>query len=240
MLILNFSFLFFNLVQNGNAAASLSVAEQYVSAFSNLAKQSNTVLLPTNTGDISGMVSQVCICAQFCVWRLVCTAPRHDINTSEFVPSPLRLWVFMVRWQRQAQNYHQNRRRRRKRSLWMSQHFLKNRGLSERTRTRWTRWSIFQFSVMSRHRCVINRQKPSPDRTQRKYHQHYKVLLWNPSEMKITSFFFWQFDWSCLIVVWVTNTSLQPNVLPLVTGMSAKTWMQPLLPITSILVCIAT
>ncbi|XP_061590398.1 stomatin-like protein 2, mitochondrial [Cololabis saira] len=44
--------------QNGDAAASLSVAEQYVSAFSNLAKQSNTILLPTNTGDISGMVSQ--------------------------------------------------------------------------------------------------------------------------------------------------------------------------------------
>lgn len=46
-------------VQNGNAAASLTVAEQYVSAFSNLAKESNTILLPTNTGDISGMVSQV-------------------------------------------------------------------------------------------------------------------------------------------------------------------------------------
>ncbi|XP_054479963.1 stomatin-like protein 2, mitochondrial [Anoplopoma fimbria] len=44
--------------QNGNAAASLSVAEQYVSAFSNLAKECNTVLLPSNTGDVSGMVAQ--------------------------------------------------------------------------------------------------------------------------------------------------------------------------------------
>uniref|UniRef100_A0A8C2ZJ33 Stomatin-like protein 2, mitochondrial n=1 Tax=Cyclopterus lumpus TaxID=8103 RepID=A0A8C2ZJ33_CYCLU len=44
--------------QNGSAAASLSVAEQYVSAFSNLAKESNTVLLPSNTGDVSGMVTQ--------------------------------------------------------------------------------------------------------------------------------------------------------------------------------------
>ncbi|KAM4635738.1 stomatin-like protein 2, mitochondrial [Polymixia lowei] len=44
--------------QNGNAAASLSVAEQYVSAFSKLAKETNTVLLPSNTGDISGMVTQ--------------------------------------------------------------------------------------------------------------------------------------------------------------------------------------
>merc|ERR1719357_2193584 len=44
--------------QNGNAAASLSVAEQYVSAFSNLAKESNTILLPSNTGNISSMVTQ--------------------------------------------------------------------------------------------------------------------------------------------------------------------------------------
>ncbi|XP_049594044.1 stomatin-like protein 2, mitochondrial [Syngnathus scovelli] len=44
--------------QNGNAAASLSVAEQYVSAFSKLAKESNTVLLPSNAGDISSMVTQ--------------------------------------------------------------------------------------------------------------------------------------------------------------------------------------
>ncbi|XP_028828782.1 stomatin-like protein 2, mitochondrial [Denticeps clupeoides] len=44
--------------QNGNAAASLSVAEQYVAAFSNLAKESNTIILPSNTGDISSMVTQ--------------------------------------------------------------------------------------------------------------------------------------------------------------------------------------
>ncbi|KAG7249397.1 hypothetical protein CRUP_031602, partial [Coryphaenoides rupestris] len=44
--------------QNGGAAASLSVAEQYVSAFANLAKESNTLLLPSNTSDITGMVTQ--------------------------------------------------------------------------------------------------------------------------------------------------------------------------------------
>ncbi|GAA6069044.1 stomatin-like protein 2, mitochondrial [Tachysurus ichikawai] len=44
--------------KNGNSAASLSVAEQYVSAFSNLAKHSNTVILPSNTGDVSSMVTQ--------------------------------------------------------------------------------------------------------------------------------------------------------------------------------------
>ncbi|XP_078252606.1 stomatin-like protein 2, mitochondrial isoform X2 [Rhinoraja longicauda] len=44
--------------QYGGQAASLSVAEQYVSAFNNLAKQSNTILLPANTGDVTSMVSQ--------------------------------------------------------------------------------------------------------------------------------------------------------------------------------------
>ncbi|XP_057269638.1 stomatin-like protein 2, mitochondrial [Pezoporus wallicus] len=44
--------------QHGSAAASLSVAEQYVNAFSNLAKDSNTLLLPSNTGDVTNMVAQ--------------------------------------------------------------------------------------------------------------------------------------------------------------------------------------
>ncbi|XP_006143268.1 stomatin-like protein 2, mitochondrial isoform X2 [Tupaia chinensis] len=43
---------------NGDAAASLTVAEQYVSAFSKLAKDSNTILLPSNPGDITSMVAQ--------------------------------------------------------------------------------------------------------------------------------------------------------------------------------------
>ncbi|XP_044513212.1 stomatin-like protein 2, mitochondrial isoform X3 [Gracilinanus agilis] len=43
---------------NGDAAASLSVAEQYVSAFSKLAKDSNTILLPSNPGDVTSMVAQ--------------------------------------------------------------------------------------------------------------------------------------------------------------------------------------
>jgi len=37
----------------------MTVAEQYIAAFSNLAKETNTVLLPANSGDVSGMVSQV-------------------------------------------------------------------------------------------------------------------------------------------------------------------------------------
>ncbi|XP_053159364.1 stomatin-like protein 2, mitochondrial isoform X1 [Hemicordylus capensis] len=44
--------------QNGSAAASFSVAEQYVGAFSKLAKEANTILLPSNTGDVPNMVAQ--------------------------------------------------------------------------------------------------------------------------------------------------------------------------------------
>lgn len=46
------------LEKSGNQAAALSIAEQYVQAFSNLAKTNNTVILPSNTGDIAGMVAQ--------------------------------------------------------------------------------------------------------------------------------------------------------------------------------------
>jgi len=44
--------------QKGASAASLAVAENYVNAFGNLAKTSNTLLLPANVGDVTGMVSQ--------------------------------------------------------------------------------------------------------------------------------------------------------------------------------------
>merc|ERR1712226_206156 len=44
--------------ENGHNAVSVTVAEKYIGAFSNLAKEGNTVLLPTNTGDMSGMVAQ--------------------------------------------------------------------------------------------------------------------------------------------------------------------------------------
>jgi len=43
---------------NGDSAASFAVAEQYVAAFSNIAKTGNTVLLPNNTGDVASMVTQ--------------------------------------------------------------------------------------------------------------------------------------------------------------------------------------
>ncbi|XP_066252274.1 stomatin-like protein 2, mitochondrial [Euwallacea similis] len=44
--------------ERGSNAASLSIAEQYVRAFDNLAKTSNTLILPANAGDISTLVTQ--------------------------------------------------------------------------------------------------------------------------------------------------------------------------------------
>ena len=44
--------------ERGSNAASLAVAENYVNAFGNLAKSSNTLLLPSNVGDVSSMVTQ--------------------------------------------------------------------------------------------------------------------------------------------------------------------------------------
>lgn len=44
--------------EKGASAANLAVAENYVKAFGNLAKSSNTLMLPSNVGDIPSMVTQ--------------------------------------------------------------------------------------------------------------------------------------------------------------------------------------
>ena len=43
--------------EGGEMAANLRVAEQYVKEFGKLAKESNTMLIPTNMGDMAGMVA---------------------------------------------------------------------------------------------------------------------------------------------------------------------------------------
>ena len=45
--------------QGGNTAINLKVAEQYIEAFSNLAKTNNTLIVPSNLSDVSGMVGSV-------------------------------------------------------------------------------------------------------------------------------------------------------------------------------------
>merc|ERR1712151_80122 len=46
------------LSQGGQNAMRLKVAEQYVSAFSSIAKTGNTVVVPANVGDAGSMVAQ--------------------------------------------------------------------------------------------------------------------------------------------------------------------------------------
>lgn len=43
---------------NGENAAAFAIAENYINAFGKLAKTTNTLILPSNTGDVSSMVAQ--------------------------------------------------------------------------------------------------------------------------------------------------------------------------------------
>lgn len=44
--------------ENGDSAVNMMVAEKYIQAFEKLAKEGNTILLPSNSGDVSSMVGQ--------------------------------------------------------------------------------------------------------------------------------------------------------------------------------------
>ncbi len=46
------------IVKGGKDAAALVVAEQYVKAFGEIAKETNTVVVPANAADASAMVAQ--------------------------------------------------------------------------------------------------------------------------------------------------------------------------------------
>jgi hypothetical protein len=43
--------------KGGLEAANLKVAQQYIDAFANLAKASNTLILPASAGDVAGFVA---------------------------------------------------------------------------------------------------------------------------------------------------------------------------------------
>lgn len=45
-------------LQEGKNAASLFIAEEYVHAFNKLARTSNTLILPSNVGDVTSLVGQ--------------------------------------------------------------------------------------------------------------------------------------------------------------------------------------
>lgn len=67
--------------QNGKNAASLTLAEQYISAFKHLAKTNNTLILPANTGDISSLVAQA-----LSVYNTVSSQnlDSHAVNANDF------------------------------------------------------------------------------------------------------------------------------------------------------------
>ena len=41
----------------GASAVNLKVAEEYIAQFGNLAKATNTVILPANVGDVAGLIA---------------------------------------------------------------------------------------------------------------------------------------------------------------------------------------
>lgn len=57
----------------GKDAGSLVVAEQYVTAFQHLAKQTNTLLLPSDVGNVPGMVSQVRLAFMLSCMHIFCS-----------------------------------------------------------------------------------------------------------------------------------------------------------------------
>ena len=67
-------------VKDGKNAASLFVAEQYVTAFKNLARTNNTLILPSNVGDISSLVGQA-----LAIYKTV--ANSNDLGKDEDVLS---------------------------------------------------------------------------------------------------------------------------------------------------------
>lgn len=62
----------------GNRAASLSIAEQYVQAFNKLAKTNNTLILPSNVGDVSNLVGQA-----MSIYSKVSEAQQHNSFVSK-------------------------------------------------------------------------------------------------------------------------------------------------------------
>ncbi|XP_039278170.1 stomatin-like protein 2, mitochondrial [Nilaparvata lugens] len=63
--------------KDGKHAASLTIAEKYVEAFQNLAKTSNTLILPNNAADVTNVVSQA-----FAIYRTLVNKQEQESQTS--------------------------------------------------------------------------------------------------------------------------------------------------------------
>ena len=64
--------------KNGQNAANLAVAEQYVDAFQHLARTNNTLILPANTGDVTSMVAQA-----MTIFKQLSVSPGGDESASQ-------------------------------------------------------------------------------------------------------------------------------------------------------------
>ncbi|PAA94427.1 hypothetical protein BOX15_Mlig016051g2 [Macrostomum lignano] len=61
---------------NGSSVVSMTIAEKYIEAFSKLAKSTNTVLLPAQSGDIASMVAQA-----LAIYKSVDSSPSSPAPT---------------------------------------------------------------------------------------------------------------------------------------------------------------
>ncbi|KAJ2742985.1 Stomatin [Coemansia sp. BCRC 34301] len=66
----------------GELAASLQVAQQYVDAFGNIAKQANTIVVPASANDVAGMVSQA-----MAVFSTVTANQKRSVGAKTLPPS---------------------------------------------------------------------------------------------------------------------------------------------------------
>lgn len=65
-------------MQDGKNAASLNVAQQYVSAFNQLAQKGNTLILPSNVNDVSQIVAQA-----MTIYQKVCQSSPDELQLNE-------------------------------------------------------------------------------------------------------------------------------------------------------------
>ncbi|XP_034478548.1 stomatin-like protein 2, mitochondrial [Drosophila innubila] len=68
---------------DGKNAASLTLAEQYIEAFKKLAKSNNTMILPSNPGDVTGFVAQAMAVYNHVSKQGIDTLPRNIENCGD-------------------------------------------------------------------------------------------------------------------------------------------------------------
>lgn len=78
-------------LRDGKNAAALSIAEQYVHAFDKLAKTNNTLILPSNVGDVSSFVAQA-----MTIYKHVMPPTKENLNdqssiTDRYNPSSVSI-----------------------------------------------------------------------------------------------------------------------------------------------------